>query len=63
MMTTVKQMSLSAAQSSKCTFRIKSVLVPVGSDSSSYSINIDDTSVNWSTLAWTLLYVKIQVEA
>jgi len=46
MMTTVKQMSLSAAQSPQCTFRIKSVLVPVGSDGSSYLINIDDTSVN-----------------
>jgi len=43
MMTTVKQMSLSAAQSPKCTFRIKSALFPVGSDGSSYLINIDDT--------------------
>jgi hypothetical protein len=63
MMTTVKQMSLSAAQSPKCIFRIKSALAPVGSDGSSYLINIDDTRVNWSTLAWTLLYIKIQVEA
>lgn len=63
MMTTVKQMSLSAAQFPKCTFRIKSSLFPIGSDGSSYLTNIDDTSVNWSTLAWTLLYIKIQVEA
>jgi hypothetical protein len=45
-MTAVKQMSLSAVLSPKCTFRIKSALVPVGSDGSSYLINIDDTSVN-----------------
>jgi hypothetical protein len=63
MITAVKQTALSAAQSPKCTFRIKSVLVPVGSDGSSYLIHIDDTSVNWCTLAWTLLYIKIQVEA
>jgi hypothetical protein len=51
-MTTVKQMSLSAAFWIKCAF-----------DGSSYLMKNDDTSVNWSTLAWTLLYIKIQVEA
>jgi len=55
--------SLSAAQSLLNTSLEFSVLVPVGSDGSSYLINIDDTSVNWSTLSWTLLYIKIQVEA
>lgn len=54
-------MSLTAAQSPKCTFWIKSALAPVGSEGSSYLINNDDTSVNWSTIAWTLLYIKIQV--